>query len=1090
MAASSSQVPCGKYDVFISFRGTDVRFGFLSHLERELRRKNIDVYVDDRLQRGEEISSSLVKAIEGSRIALVIFSKDYASSRWCLEELVKIMKCKEVSKQIVIPVFYLIDPSDVRHQKRTYAEAFTLHEEKSKVSMDNVQIWRSVLKKSAKLSGHHSSAFRNESQLIDAIVEDVLKKLEDNSPIMPQSHLIGFHQNFTGVESLMEIELQEVRILGIWGMGGIGKTTLAHAIFDKFLSKFGSHCFLENVREKATKIGGLNSLHQELISKLLNTKDHIDIEDAKRRLQGKQVLIVLDDVDNPKQLKDLVRLFQLGPGSRVIVTSRDSHVLRSGGIEDQFIHEVIELSLEQSLELFSMHAFNQSHPKIGYEELSQKTVAIATGIPLALEVLGSHFHSRDKAYWESELSKLEMYPRKQIRDILEISYHGLDPTDKEIFLDIAFFWLTFKKDEVTYYLEAFGFEAVSGIQNLIDKALIKLGGWDEYILMHDLIREMAEQIVHGESKRHLKRCSRLKDAKEIYNALTSKTEMDEIEGIGLDLRKIQNVQVEADIFLRMKNLRFLTFYDDDYDYDSDDDDSSDSISQHIDPHSGLENFPDKLRYLRWDHYPLNTLPSGFYLKNLVELYIPNSHVKRLWDGKQDLGNLRKMNLSWSKQLIELPDLSMAHKLESVDLTECRSLRSVHPSILSLPNIIVMSVDGCFQLESIESETHLECFFFNHDLDDEDFLEDRKFCLSSNKLSRLCLEETEVEIFHFPIRRFRELKRIRICDGLEGSVSIDELCCLRNLEVFEVTNLKQVIDTKLLHSLFDAWRDLRILSLEGCSDLSEIPDNIKTLTRLEYLSLNDSAVETLPICVSHLSSLTKISLRRCKRLKSILGLPPFLGELDASECTLLETVSSDSLVRFPCVFNLCNCEKLDQRSLRCNQELLSSMNSHDFFYGLICYPGSRVPEWMEYKPMTEAFNATEFTCNLERSQHLLICCVAPSHLVSQQLKEVHCYFSYDDNNKFHRSHKISYPALNRDHVLLWPETTSLSARIGNDAKISCEFFLEYWDEVERASYKVPAKACGIHLLHYSQSGQSRKRVADIRVEDQLPFTKQL
>ncbi|KAK4269652.1 hypothetical protein QN277_022782 [Acacia crassicarpa] len=605
--------------------------------------------------------------------------------------------------------------------------------------------------------------------------------------------------------------------------------------------------------------------------------------------------------------------------------------------------------------------------------------------------------------------------------------------------------------------------------------------------MHDLIQEMAEQIVRGQSKRHLKRCSRLKDKDEIYDAFTSKTEMDEIEGILLDVRKMEYVQLEADIFLRMKNLRFLTFYydddddddgDDDYDDDGDDDyddDFSESISQYIDLHSGLDNFPNKLSYLRWDHYPLNSLPSGFYLKNLVELYIPNSCVKRLWDGKQDLGNLRKMNLHWSKQLIELPDLSMAHKLESVDLTECRSLRSVHPSILSLPNIIVMSVDGCFQLESIESETHLECFFFDcDDFMNDDFEEDRKFCLSSNKLSRLCLEETEVEIFHFPIHRFRELKRIRICGGLEGSVSIDELCCLRNLEVFEVTNLKQVIDTKLLHSLFDTWRDLRILSLEGCSDLSEIPDNIKTLTMLEHLSLNDSAVETLPTCVSHLSSLEEIFLRRCKRLKSILGLPPFLEKLDASECTLLETVSSDTLVLTKCAFNFCNCEKLDESSLRYIQELILSSMTTDRFYcrRLICYPGSRVPEWMEYKPMTEPFNATEFTCNLELAQGLLICCccVAPPHPVSQQLKEVHCYFSYD-NNKSHTSHALSYPALNWDHVLLWP-VAWLSFGIGNDAKISCEFFLEYWDEVERASYKVPAKACGLHLHHYSESDWSR------------------
>ncbi|KAK4269650.1 hypothetical protein QN277_022780 [Acacia crassicarpa] len=1052
-SSSSSQVPCGKYDVFISFRGPDVRFGFVHHLKTALSQKLIDVYVDDRLEGGDEISPTLMKAIERSKIALVIFSKDYASSRWCLEELVKIMECKEAGKQIVIPVFYLVDPSDVRHQNHTYAKAFTRHKEKFKVSEDNLRNWRSVLKQSANLSGHPSSAFPNESELIVAIVEDVLKKLKEKKPIVPNPDLfvpnsqiiIGSHQNVTIIESLMEIKSQEVRFVGIWGMGGIGKTTLARAIFGKFCSEFARYYFLENVREKSKVNNGFNSLRKELLSKL-GQNDH-------KNNTPEKVLIALDDVDNPKHLKDLVGLLQFGPGSRVIVTSRKKDVLRSGGINDQFIHGVDELSSEESLELFSIHAFNQSRPKEEYEKLSQKTLDIAKGVPLALEVLGSHFHSRDKAYWESELIKLKRYPHEEIQNILRISYDGLDCVDKEMFLDIAFFLVGCYKDMVTSLLEACGFKAVSGIQNLIDKALIKSKGFGR-ILMHDLIREMAEQIVREESMRHPQRRSRLKDADDIYNILKSNEGTDEIECIGLDMDLIDKyIKVEADIFGKMKKLRllFLLRY---------------AREPNIDFPSDLHPFSNELRFLWWDSYPLETLPSGSYLENLVVIHMERSNVKRLWDGKQDLGNLKTINFSCSYQLIELPDLSMAHKLESVELQCCISLRSIHPSILSLPSIIKLEVSNCSKLESIESETHLESFF---DLRANDCCL-KKLSFSSKKLRVLNLGNTKVEMLHFPINRCTELTCIAIEDGRVGSVSIDELCCLTNLEVFAVTNLKKVIDIKQLHSLFDAWRNLGELRLEG-SFLSEIPDNIKALTSLTY-----------------------ISLRSCKRLKSILGLPPFLQHLDASECASLETVSSDSLVRNKCVFNFCNCEKLDERSLRYIRELiLSSMTSASGSYDddeITCYPGSRVPEWMEYKPMIEAFNATEFTCNLERSHDLLICCVAPPHPISHHLKEVHCYFSYDDNKKFHTSHALSYPTLYWDHVLLWRVMMWFSSGIDNDAKIACELFLEYWDEVERASYKVPAKACGVHLLHCLEPGRSRKRVADIRVENQLPCTKQL
>ncbi|XP_028792833.1 TMV resistance protein N-like [Neltuma alba] len=440
-STSSSQVPSGNYEVFISFRGSDVRFGFLSHLKNELRQKNIDVYVDDRLERGEEISLALVEAIERSMIALVIFSKDYASSKWCLEELVKIIECKEAGQQIVIPIFYDVDPSDVRHQRGTYEEALTHHEQKLKDNVQKLQIWKSVLEKTANLAGYHSSHFQEEYELVNAIVEGVLRKVERNDPIVPKSELIGFHQNFISVESLMEIESPEVRILGIWGPGGIGKTTLASTIFDKFSSKFQSHCFLQNVREESTKIGGLSPLYQKLLSELLDQKDHINMNRAVRRLKQKKVLIVLDDVDNPEQLKDLARKQPyLGRGSRVIATSRDKHALKSGGIHEKYIHEVKELNEEESLELFCTHAFNQSHPNMGYEELSKRTVAIAKGIPLALQVLGSHFYDRDEAYWESELRKVQNCPRQKIQDILKVSYDGLDPIDRNIFLDIAFFF--------------------------------------------------------------------------------------------------------------------------------------------------------------------------------------------------------------------------------------------------------------------------------------------------------------------------------------------------------------------------------------------------------------------------------------------------------------------------------------------------------------------------------------------------------------------------------------------------------------------------------------------------------------------------
>ena len=111
---TSSAVSAKKYDVFLSFRGEDTRRNFTSHLYEALMQKKIETYIDNQLEKGDAISPALIKAIEDSLVYIVVFSENYASSKWCLGELSKIVECKKVQGQIVIPIFYDIDPSHVR----------------------------------------------------------------------------------------------------------------------------------------------------------------------------------------------------------------------------------------------------------------------------------------------------------------------------------------------------------------------------------------------------------------------------------------------------------------------------------------------------------------------------------------------------------------------------------------------------------------------------------------------------------------------------------------------------------------------------------------------------------------------------------------------------------------------------------------------------------------------------------------------------------------------------------------------------------------------------------------------------------------
>jgi len=159
-AAISPPRQTQKYDVFLSFRGEDTRDNFMSHLYAELDRKKIETFIDYKLGRGDGISPALYKAIEESMIYVVILSENYASSTWCLDELAHILQCKQkYSERHVIPVFYKVDPSNVRHQKHSFAEAFVEHHRR--FEDDQVNAWKAALNQVAGLSGWDSQKTRS-----------------------------------------------------------------------------------------------------------------------------------------------------------------------------------------------------------------------------------------------------------------------------------------------------------------------------------------------------------------------------------------------------------------------------------------------------------------------------------------------------------------------------------------------------------------------------------------------------------------------------------------------------------------------------------------------------------------------------------------------------------------------------------------------------------------------------------------------------------------------------------------------------------------------------------------------------------------
>ncbi|TQE13912.1 hypothetical protein C1H46_000543 [Malus baccata] len=284
-----------KYDVFISFRGEDTRRTFTSHLHAALLEKKITTYIDDNLKRGDEIKPALRQAIEESELSVIIFSKDYASSTWCLDELVHIQECKEKHGQLVIPIFYNTLPSDVRKQRESYA--LDPLEQRFENSIDKVQKWRDALTNAADISGFESKNYRTDADLVKEVVKDILTKLCRASSCDLKGY-VGIESRIKNIESLLGIHSQDACITVICGMGGIGKTILAKAVFQRFSYKFEVSCFLRNVREREQK-HGLDHLEKTLLKEIVKEEGLSNVSKGstwvRKRLSGTKVLIVLDE---------------------------------------------------------------------------------------------------------------------------------------------------------------------------------------------------------------------------------------------------------------------------------------------------------------------------------------------------------------------------------------------------------------------------------------------------------------------------------------------------------------------------------------------------------------------------------------------------------------------------------------------------------------------------------------------------------------------------------------------------------------------------------------------------------------------------
>ncbi|KAK1548846.1 hypothetical protein Q3G72_021461 [Acer saccharum] len=267
-----------RWDVFLSFRGEDTCHGFTDRFYRQLTLNGVRTFHDDEeLERGEEINLSLVEAIKDSAATIAVISRRYADSRWCLEELARVVEYRK----LLLPVFYQVDPSHVRKQKGPFEQDFLNLEER--FGVEKVARWRSAMEKAGGISGWDSRN-RDEEELIQSLVKEVLKKLS-NTPLGAAKYPVGLDCQLEELMRMLDVKANSVRVLGFYGMGGVGKTTLSKALYNKLVVHLKRRSFISNIKETWRHHNGLMDLQNKIIRDLsANEAEHVN--EGTRNIQG------------------------------------------------------------------------------------------------------------------------------------------------------------------------------------------------------------------------------------------------------------------------------------------------------------------------------------------------------------------------------------------------------------------------------------------------------------------------------------------------------------------------------------------------------------------------------------------------------------------------------------------------------------------------------------------------------------------------------------------------------------------------------------------------------------------------------------
>ncbi|WOH16552.1 hypothetical protein DCAR_0936108 [Daucus carota subsp. sativus] len=600
--------------------------------------------------------------------------------------------------------------------------------------------------------------------------------------------------------------------IGIHGMGGVGKTTLARAVFDKIYFDFKGSCFLANVTANSGTDEGMKSLQQQLLNDVLfqNEKDVKDVASGikliETKLADQKILVVIDDLNHSDQLESFgVKSF--GHGSVVIITTREEDMLKYFEVKTEHRYMVDKLGCEESLILFQQHAFRfGSNPDGALMKLSKDITLLADGLPLALKVFGSLLHTKyEVEEWEEFIERLKETPNREIEDSLLISFQAINGDLQKMFLDIACFFIGWGIEKVFQILETYYSYVKVKINNLKGKCLLTID--DKNVLhMHDLLRDMGMQVARNNSPGNPEKYSRLWLSRDIDRVLTEEN---------------KGLQLTTEIFKKMKNLRFLHLID------------------FQNPIGSFDNTFKDLRWLSGKRCPLEYFPPDFKPTNLGILELRYSRMRTM-ELNMVFQKLKILNMEYSSDLMTTPDFNMFPSLVDLNFAYCRSLKKIHRSIGRLAGLVSLNLGGCWMLASLpktignlKALKHLNLF-------------------GSASLGKL------------PENLPESLENLNI--GMSGLKSLPHsIHLLGNLIELDVPYNSELIT---LPDNICKLRSLQYLIVSACKNLKALPEDLGDITSLRVLRMKETSVSDLPGSIGNLSNLVELILGRNPNLETL------------------------------------------------------------------------------------------------------------------------------------------------------------------------------------------------------------------------------